>query len=171
MTEPLSHEISIKGPRERPVAARSPLLMLLCDLRLHELGLYLAALSLNLYHLGFFHPYSDHFEGWVVRRCGLWSNSWWEIYRNVRTLLPNDTNQSVNAFPWELFVCMSQSFLGEKSVFTERLPSALLCALAPVLLARLVRLLYRADIAIAAGCILATSYFQLYFTRNGYVGV
>ncbi len=57
--------------------------------------------------------------------------------------------------------------------FAIRLPSALICALSPVLLTQLVRMFFvREGLAFAAGLLLASSHFQLFFSRSGgYLGV
>lgn len=65
---------------------------------------------------------------------------------------------------WRLILRGSQFLFGE-GPFGLRFPSALLCALTPVLLAQLIRRYYRSDIAFACGLLFACIPIQIILAR------
>jgi len=110
------------------------------------------------------------FESWVDFYLPQIQPTWSYLKNEVLSMKPNDSNQSVNAPFWFLFIQSSFAIFG-KELFAYRLPAVLLTALAPVFMAEIVRRFFRADLAFLAGLALGAHQHVIGFARTGgYIG-
>lgn len=110
------------------------------------------------------------FEEWVNFYMPQIKATWSYFRHDILSIKPNDSNQSVNAPFWALFLQSSFSLFG-KELFAYRLPCVLLTALAPVLMAEIVRRFFRADLAFVAGLAVGAHQHVIAFGRTGgYIG-
>lgn len=130
----------------------------------------LIALAVALYTYGIDHipPKLHHFEEWIdqqFRFLGNWKEFWYE-YSQFGT---NDTNAAVRSPFWLLLIAFSSKIFSD-SLLAHRIPSALLTALAPVLLAEITRRFYRKDMALFVGLAAVGSQHFMFLGRiGGYV--
>jgi 4-amino-4-deoxy-L-arabinose transferase-like glycosyltransferase len=110
------------------------------------------------------------FESWIDFYLALIKPTWSYFQYEVLSIKPNDSNQSVNAPFWALLMHSSFTLFG-KSFLAYRIPGVLLTALAPVLMAEIVRRFFRADIAFLAGLAVGAHQHVIAFARTGgYIG-
>jgi len=110
------------------------------------------------------------FESWVDFYLPQIKPTWSYFQSEVLSMKPNDSNQSVNAPFWFLFIQTSFAMFG-KELFAYRLPDVLLTALAPVFMAEIVRRFFRADLAFLAGLAVGAHQHVIGFGRTGgYIG-
>jgi hypothetical protein len=137
--------------------------------RLENVLLFLLTTCLYLYGLGSVVPELNAFETWVGLRMPSLDLSWAEQRELFLQIDSNDAMAATNAPQWLLAVRASIFAFGDNP-FAHRLPSALISAFSPLLLASIVRRFYRADIAFFVGLLFASSTYQIGFARNaGYV--
>ncbi len=110
------------------------------------------------------------FEEWVNFYLPNFEREWSFIIHETLSMRPNDSNQSVNAPFWFLLIKASHAIFGT-SFFGYRFPCVLLTALAPVLMAEIVRRFFRPDLAFVSGVLLGASQYTMTFGRTGgYIG-
>ncbi len=133
---------------------------------LENLFLYLSFAVLYSVALGSLPPRLELFEEWVNFYLPLLDKPLSIQLKEYISIRPNDSNQSVNAPIWLGLVYMFRAITGDVLVGT-RLPSILLSALSPVLLAEFVRRFYRKDLALLAGLALGSQQLFMTFARTG----
>lgn len=110
------------------------------------------------------------FESWTDLYLSDMKASWAYFQGVILSMKPNDSNQSINAPFWLLLLKCSLSLFG-KAFFAYRMPGVLLTALAPVLMAEIVRRFFRADLAFLAGLAVGAHQHVITFGRTGgYIG-
>ena len=110
------------------------------------------------------------FEEWANFYLPDFEREWKFIIDQALSMRPNDSNQSINAPIWFVFMKASL-YLFDKTFFGYRFPCVLLTAFAPVLMAEIVRRFFRANLAFVAGILLGASQYSLSFGRTGgYIG-
>lgn len=110
------------------------------------------------------------FEEWVNFYLPNFEREWSFIINETLSMRPNDSNQSVNAPIWFVLIKASHAVFG-KDFFGYRFPCVLLTALAPLLMAEIVRRFFGPDLAFISGFLLGASQYSLSFGRTGgYIG-
>jgi hypothetical protein len=110
------------------------------------------------------------FESWVDFYLPQIKLTWSYFQNEILSMKPNDSNQSVNAPFWFLLIQTSFAIFGQE-LFAYRLPDVLVTALAPVLMAEIVRRFFRADLAFLAGLAVGAHQHVIGFGRTGgYIG-
>jgi hypothetical protein len=133
-------------------------------------ALYLIFVVVYLFWLNTVPNRLELFESWVDFYLPQIKPTWSYFQSEVLSMKPNDSNQSVNAPFWFLFIQASFAMFG-KELFAYRLPDVLLTALAPVFMAEIVRRFFRADLAFLAGLAVGAHQHVIGFGRTGgYIG-
>lgn len=97
------------------------------------------------------------------------SGNWTEFWREYSQFGTNDTNAAVRSPIWLLIIALSSKLFSDPLV-AHRIPSTLLIALAPVLLAEITRRFYRKDMALFVGLAAVGSQHFMFLGRiGGYV--
>jgi hypothetical protein len=137
---------------------------------IENLTLYILFVSVYLLWINTVPNKLELFEGWVDFYMPQIKATWNYFRYEILSIKPNDSNQSVNAPFWALLLQISFSLFG-KALFAYRLPDVLLTALAPVLMAEIVRRFFRADLAFLAGLAVGAHQHVVAFARTGgYIG-
>ena len=131
-----------------------------------NLGIFIFALVLHTYAIGSVPPTRHIFEWWVEGIFPVLDKSWHEISLEFVRFHHNDSNANVNSPPWILLVALTRK-LFDNPLLGYRIPSTFFSAVAPVLLAEIVRRFYRRDMALFAGLLLATTQNLMHFGRIG----
>ena len=109
------------------------------------------------------------FESWARLQLDWIQQGWPKLWEEYGRFGQNDTNASVRSPFWILFVYSTLKIVGDE-VLAFRLPSVLLTALTPLLLAEIVRRFYRKDMALLAGlACLGHQHLMFYGRIAGYV--
>jgi hypothetical protein len=135
-----------------------------------NLALILAAAILSCYGIASLPGKPHHFEMWVDQYLPLVQQGWSAFWREYSQLGQNDTNAAVRSPAWVLIIYVSKMIFANDLV-AHRIPSALLTAFVPVIMAEIVRQFYRKDLALIVGLLTLASQQLLFLGRiGGYVG-
>ena len=130
----------------------------------------LIALAVGLYTYGISEipPKLHHFEEWIDQQFRFLGN-WSELWREYSQFGANDTNAAVRSPLWLFLIAVSAKLFTDP-LLAHRIPSTLLTALAPVLLAEITRRFYRKDMALFVGLAAVGSQHFMFLGRiGGYV--
>ena len=131
--------------------------------------IFVLAAALYTYGVSFIPPKLHHFEEWIDIQFRFLSGDWSEFWREYSQFGSNDTNAAVRS-PFWLFLIFLSSKLLTDPLLAHRVPSVLITALAPVLIAEITRRFYRKDMALFAGLVAVGSQHFMFLGRiGGYV--
>ena len=135
-----------------------------------NIAILVFTLVLHLYAIGTIPPFLHIFEYWVDSLIPILGKDWGTIANEFLRFHHNDSNANVNSPPWVLLIALSQKIFSDP-LLAHRVPSVIITALNPVILAEIVRRFYRKDLALFAGLLLATNQNLIHFGRiAGYIG-
>ena len=127
------------------------------------------SVALFTYGIGSIPPKLHHFEEWIDMQFHFLSDGWGAFWREYSQFGTNDTNAAVRSPLWLLLIGLSSKLFSDPLI-AHRLPSTLLVALAPVLLAEITRRFYRKDMALFVGLAAVGSQHLMFLGRiGGYV--
>ncbi len=129
-----------------------------------------ATAALFFYGIGSIPPGLHHFEVWVDPQLAIFQQGWGAFLREYSKLGSNDTNAAVFSPAWLIIMYVSKMIF-PNDLLAHRVPSVLLTAPIPLIMAEIVRQFYRKDLALLAGLVTLGSQHLLLLGRiGGYVG-
>jgi hypothetical protein len=135
-----------------------------------NLLLTVVAMALYSYSLSSIPPQIHHFEGWIDYQLLTIQQGWMAVWNEYSQLGQNDTNAAVRSPAWLALIFFSKMIFSNDLV-AHRVPSVLLTALTPVLMAEIARQFYRKDMAFVVGLVTMGSQHLMFLGRiGGYVG-
>jgi hypothetical protein len=127
------------------------------------------ALSLYTYSLGTIPPTLHLFEAWVDMQFHFLSGSWADFWKEYSQFGANDTNAAVRSPLWLALIGLSSKIFSDPIV-AHRVPSVLITAMTPVLMAEITRRFFRKDMALFVGlACLGSQHFMFLGRIAGYV--
>ena len=131
--------------------------------------IFILAAALYTYGIGHIPPKLHHFEEWIGNQFRFLDSGWPEFWREYSQFGSNDTNAAVRSPIWLFLIALSTKLVSD-TILAYRIPSVLITALAPVLLAEIARRFYRKDMALFAGLVAVGSQHLMFLGRiGGYV--
>ena len=131
--------------------------------------LFVLALLLYTYSLGTIPPTLHLFEAWVDMQFHFLSGSWAEFWKEYSQFGANDTNAAVRSPFWLGLIGLSSKIFSDP-ILAHRVPSVVITALTPVLMAEITRRFFRKDMALFVGlACLGSQHFMFLGRIAGYV--
>ena len=131
--------------------------------------LFVVALALYTYSLGTIPPTLHLFEAWVDMQFHFLSGSWTEFWREYSQFGANDTNAAVRSPFWLALIGLSTKIFSDP-IIAHRVPSVVITAMTPVLMAEIARRFFRKDMALFVGlACLGSQHFMFLGRIAGYV--
>ncbi len=134
-----------------------------------NLLIVVATVILFFYDIGSIPPKLHHFEGWVDPQLAIFRQGWGAFFQEYSKLGQNDTNAAVISPAWLIIIYISKIVFAD-DLLAHRVPSVLLTAPIPLIMAEIVRQFYRKDLALLAGLVtLGSQHLMLLGRIGGYV--
>lgn len=126
-------------------------------------------MALYSYALSSLPPKLHHFEGWIDDHLLVLSQGWGALWKEYSQLGQNDTNAAVRSPAWMALVYVSK-LLFANDLLAHRVPSVLITAFTPVLMAEITRQFYRREMGLIVGIVTLGSQHLMFLSRiGGYV--
>lgn len=126
-------------------------------------------LALYTYSLGTIPPTLHLFEAWVDMQFHFLSEGWAEFWKEYSQFGANDTNAAVRSPLWLGLIALSSKIFSDP-ILAHRIPSVVITAITPVLMAEMTRRFFRKDMALFVGlACLGSQHFMFLGRIAGYV--